>query len=210
MVQRARTLLITGAALLAVAGVVAAHMMREARLSEASLREHGAIVLPTAIEIEPFQLVNHRGEAFTNEDLEGHWTLAFFGYTACPDICPITMRVLSESRRALLDQWGLDVRVLMVTVDPGRDTPERLSEYLEHFSPEFVGVTGTGDALSAFARQLHVASHRGEGDHRASYLVAHSGNIVVLNPRGLYHGVLKMPHRAEGVAAMVGAMARGF
>ncbi|MEE8041180.1 MAG: SCO family protein [Pseudomonadales bacterium] len=193
-----------------MAGLVAAHMLREARLSEASLREHGAIVLSTPIEIEPLQLVNHRGEVFTNEDLEGHWTLAFFGYTSCPDICPTTMRVLSESRRALLDQRGLDVRVLMVSVDPGRDTPERLSEYLEHFSPDFVGVTGTAEALSAFARQLHVASDRVEGDDPASYLVAHSGNIVVLNPRGLYHGVLKMPHRAEGVAAMVDAMVRRF
>ncbi|MEJ2130411.1 MAG: SCO family protein [Gammaproteobacteria bacterium] len=205
--MRQHLLVVLVIALGAVAGIAVFQLGRQASESEEALRERGALVFPEPIVLAPFELVDHAGARFTNEQLEGRWTLAFFGYTYCPDVCPTTMAVLAEAREALA-RSGLEPRLLLVSVDPVRDSPARLAEYVGGFSREFVGVTGTPDALAAFAAQLHVGFTKMPDMHGDDYLVAHGNSIALLNPAGAYHAILKAPHDAENIAAMVSAIAR--
>ncbi len=200
--------LTVGGCLLAVAAVIALFVysvVRETPLTEAQLREYGAFVLPTPRELAPVQLLDHHGQPFDVGRLTGHWTLMFFGYTSCPDICPVTMAVLADAHRRLAEQSGQahPFDVVMVTVDPDRDSVAALADYVPYFDPDFIGVTGDHGDIARLATSVNVAFGKMPGDTPENYLVDHSGNIVVINPRGHYHGFLKMPHKADAIAAVV-------
>jgi protein SCO1 len=175
--------------------------MQEPLLSDAQLRDRGVLVLPTPREIAPFALSNHRGEAFTLDDLTGRWSFLFFGFTNCPDVCPISMAVLSQARRRLEAEFPAlvdDFQGILVSVDPERDDQETLARYVEAFSPEFVGVRGDLAATAAFSTQLNVAFAKVPGND-GGYEVDHTANIVIVNPRGHYHGFVRMPHEADTI-----------
>lgn len=185
----------------AVLGMFVYTKLQEPLLSDAQLRDRGVLVLPTPREIAPFALADHRGAPFTLEDLTGHWSFLFFGFTNCPDICPTSMAVLSQARRRLETEYpGLanDFQGILVSVDPERDDQETLARYVEAFSPDFVGVRGDLAATAAFSTQLNVAFAKVPSDD-GSYQVDHTANIVIVNPRGHYHGFAKMPHDADTI-----------
>ena len=160
-------------------------------LSKAELAANGAISFETPRIIKPFQLVDHKGSPFTLENLQGNWTLLFFGFTTCPDICPTTLAQLSRAVKSLDADILKKTQVVLVSVDPARDTPEKLKPYLEHFNPDFVGVTGDFLPIKRLADNLNVAFNRVVmGD---DYSVDHSGNIILVNPYGHYAGFFKPP-----------------
>ena len=162
-------------------------------LTQPELTNNGAWVFDKPRRLEPFSLVDHHGQAFTGESLQGQWTLVFFGFTYCPDICPTTMAQLSQFVQKL---GGLpeaeDTRVVMVSVDPGRDTVEKLAQYVPYFNPEFIGVTGEFLDIHRFATNLNTPFRKvpGQGE---DYQVDHSANVALINPRGDYHGFFKAP-----------------
>ena len=196
-----------------VLGLFVSSVLRTPVLSEEELREQGVFVLPRPRELSPIELQTHTGEAFTLADLEGQWTFAFFGFTNCPDICPTSMAVMGQARRAL----GEDAfQGLLVTVDPERDTPEALAAYTTTFAPDFLGVTGDLTALVQFGEQVNVAfakvpmlNEDGSADPNG-YLVDHSANIVIFNPRGHYHGFIKYPQQADTITAAFQSLAANF
>jgi protein SCO1/2 len=143
-------------------------------------------------DIGAFAFRDHRGGAFTPESLEGGWTLIFFGFTNCPDICPTTMAFLDQFVGSLEGTEAEDTSVVMVSVDPARDTVEALSTYVPYFNPEFTGVTGEFLDLLRFATALNTPFRKvpGQGE---DYQVDHSANVVLINPRGHYHGFFKAP-----------------
>jgi protein SCO1 len=184
-----------------VVGMFMYTRMQEPLLSDAQLRDRGVLVLPTPREIAPFALSNHRGEPFTLDDLTGRWSFLFFGFTNCPDICPITMAVLSQAQRRLEAEYPAladDFQGILVSVDPERDDQETLAGYVEAFSPEFVGVRGDLAATAAFSTQLNVAFAKVPSDD-GLYQVDHTANIVIVNPRGHYHAFARMPHEADTI-----------
>lgn len=162
-------------------------------LTAAEMKNNGAWVFEQPRRLEPFQLLDHHGQAFTRESLQGHWTLVFFGFTYCPDICPTTMALLNQFMQKL---EGLpeaqDTRVVMVSVDPARDTVEQLAQYVPYFNPDFLGVTGEFLDIHRFATNLNTPFRKvpGQGE---DYQVDHSANIVLINPRGDYHGFFRAP-----------------
>lgn len=173
------------------------------RLSAEELRELGALVYDQPVALQPFSLRDHRGQEFSQTDLLGGWTLIFFGFTSCPDICPLTLTELSQFYQALpADGYGSDTRVVMVSVDPERDTTQRLADYMSSFHPDFVGVNGPYADIAALARQLFIShsppppqaaaqdAHAGHAEAQApdEYLIDHSGNILIINPEGMYYG----------------------
>jgi len=103
-----------------------------------------ATLLPSAKPIATFNLINQKGEAFTLDDLKGHWTFAFFGYTHCPDVCPTSLGMLGRVMRRLKENLPADAmpQGLFVSVDPQRDTPEMLAKYVAYFYPDFIAATG--------------------------------------------------------------------
>jgi protein SCO1/2 len=166
------------------------------------MRERGTFLLPTPRELAPFSLTDQRGEAFTNASLAGHWTLLYFGFTSCPDICPVTLSMLAQAERDLgalgKPELVQNFRVVLVTVDPDKDDPATLGQYVEAFSPSFLGVTGSKSDLAALATQVNVA-FRKVPTKDGGYTVDHTGNIVIVNPRGHYHGFIRPPHEKEKI-----------
>ena len=161
-------------------------------MTDSELKLNGAYMFDTPREIGEFQLLNHRGELFTPASLQGHWTLIFFGFTHCPDICPTTMSFLNELITELAGTEVADTEVVMITVDPARDTVELLAAYVPYFNPDFTGVTGEFLDIHRFATALNTPFRKAPGQD-GDYQVDHSSNVVLINPRGHYQGFFKAP-----------------
>ena len=121
------------------------------------LRELGATIYPESRPIDAFSLLDDQGDSFTNADLVGQWTMLFFGFTSCPDICPITMAELKKFYEQLEDPIKENLNITLVSVDPMRDTPEIVGNYVDKFNKDFVGVTGDFPEIAAVASQFFVA-----------------------------------------------------
>jgi protein SCO1/2 len=148
--------------------------------------------------VQPFKLINTRNETITNADLEGHWTLLLIGYTSCPDVCPMTLARLHQHMDALM-ALPEPLEVWFVSVDPKRDTPEHLREYLSYFDDRIVGLTGEPDVLYELARNLNLV-YVLQGDvHSEQYMVDHSASEVVIDPQGRLYGRFPPQDRVEGV-----------
>jgi protein SCO1 len=161
-------------------------------LSPADMQANGAFLLQTPRDIGDFELLDHRGQPFVPASLEGKWSLLFFGFTYCPDICPTTMAFLNQFVQELEGTESADTQVLMVSVDPARDTVEQLASYVPFFNPEFIGVTGEFLDLHRFATALNTPFRKLPGQDE-NYLVDHGSNVVLINPRGDYHAFFKAP-----------------
>lgn len=147
---------------------------------------------PEPRQLAEVTLVNQQGETVTNEVFKGHWSLLFLGYTFCPDVCPTTMAALGKIYPELKNiSTDSPIQVVFVSVDPKRDTPERLASYVEYFNPEFVAVTGEHKMLFPFARSLGLMYAIAESTDNPNYLVDHSASVVVVDPNGLAIGRFK-------------------
>jgi protein SCO1/2 len=120
------------------------------------LRDIGVTVFPDIRPIQEFELVDQNFESFTSDKLKDRWTILFFGFTSCPDICPITMAELKKFYDQLEPSLKDDLSVVMVSVDPERDDPETIGKYVNGFNQEFLGVTGSVDSIAGVASQFFV------------------------------------------------------
>ena len=145
-----------------------------------------------------FALTDHTGGAYTRRHLTDDWTLLFFGYTHCPDICPITLVTMSASVNAVAALGGEAPRVVFVSVDPERDAPRSLRAYVTTFRDDFLGVTGPHEELRKLTRALGVAYAR-DGDG-PEYLVEHSAALLLVNPKGELQAVFGPPHEPDAIA----------
>ncbi|MGY8785413.1 MAG: SCO family protein [Pseudomonadales bacterium] len=219
LTQKRKTVFIAFLAfdVLVVIALIALFQIRGERDSQAALREIGVTIYPQARTLRDFQLLDQQGEFFTKVDLQGHWSLVFFGFTHCPDICPLTMAELGQFYAGLDFNQDVKPRVLLVTVDPEQDNPESMAAYLANYNEEFIGLSGDPEQISQLAAQLYVgygdavesaaatatASH--EHDARpaeddaaqGNYLIEHSAHIAVINPQGDYYAVMRAPHRDQ-------------
>jgi protein SCO1 len=162
-------------------------------MSDAQLRANDAYLFERPREIGTFALQDDNGQPFTPAQLQGKWSLLFFGFTFCPDICPTTLAQLNQFYGKLEPEYARDTQIILVSVDPARDSAEKLHEYVRYFNPEFRGVTGEFLVLHQLATSLNIpfAKVPGGGDN---YQVEHSGNIALVNPKGHYVGFFKAPH----------------
>ena len=199
-VKRNIRLIVVAVALFAVFAIVAVgKKLSSPRILNAyELRDYGAMMLEEPTELLEFALTDQHGSAFGPEQLRGHWTLVFFGFSHCADICPTTMAVLAETYQALKPEEQADLQVVLVTVDPERDTPKQLGEYLVRFDPGFLGLSGDHAALMGFASQLHSA-YEPEFETTENYQVTHSGNLMLINPEGELHSYFRPPFAHGGL-----------
>ena len=156
------------------------------------MKVNGLYLLETPRNFGEINLIDHHGEAFTRDRLEGRWTMVFFGFTHCPDICPTTMAFLDKFVQELEGTEVADTQVVLMTVDPARDTVEQLAAYVPYFNEEFIGVTGEFLDVHRFATALNTPFRKVPGQDE-NYQVDHSANVVLINPRGDYHGFFKAP-----------------
>ena len=162
-------------------------------MSNEELRINGAVVLNTPRIFSDFELVDHRGEVFNQEHLQDVWTIVFFGFTHCPDICPTTLAILNDTYSKLKDRERERMQIVMISIDPERDTVEKLAEYVPYFNNEFIGVTGNKHLIKRLTAELNVAYNKVPLDSD-DYTVDHSTQLVLINPKGHYHGFFKAPH----------------
>ena len=142
-------------------------------------------------------LVDHRGEPLSRERFEGQWTWLFFGFTHCPDVCPITLDLLARAQRQLAGDEP--PQIALVTVDPERDDPEAMSRYVTHFGTDTLGITGGKDALESLAAAMYVSFGRVPLEN-GGYTMDHSAGIFFVNPRAEVIAVTTPPHTADHVA----------
>ena len=136
---------------------------------------------PPAPDIE---LTRENGDSFRLSDMQGNTVLLFFGYTSCPDVCPTTMAELKQALEKLNEEDANQVRVLFVTVDPERDTPERVQEYVNHFNRDFIGLSGTEPELAEVWQDYGVFRETMEGTSAAGYLVNHTARVTLIDQHG--------------------------
>jgi protein SCO1/2 len=135
---------------------------------------------PPAPEIE---LLRASGRSFQLSEMRGNVVAVFFGYTSCPDVCPTTMAELNQALGQLGDQAD-QVQVLFVTVDPQRDTPERVQEYVDHFNSSFIGLSGAEADLAKVWNDYGVFRQVVEGSSAAGYLVDHTARVTLIDQQG--------------------------
>lgn len=154
-----------------------------------------------------FALIDQDGQPFTLASLQGGWTFLSIGYTQCPDVCPMTLATLDAVARRIAEAAdGRRVearpRILFVSVDPERDTPERLAQYVRYFNPGFLGATGDEIQLRALTAQLGLPYARVEGQDTAmGYLMDHSASILLVDPQGRLTAIFSTPHDAGAMAS---------
>ncbi len=182
-----------------VLGLAFHRFLSPAVLSNAQLAENGLFVYDVPRPVAAFALADHEGRPFTEERLRGKWSLLFFGYTTCPDICPITLATIRQFDQLLQEadpEAAAQLQVAMISVDPQRDTAEKLDAYMGYFDEDYLGVTGQYIDIFNLGRQLNVAFGYTPTEN-GDYLVNHSGEIVLINPEGDFHGFFKVPHDPE-------------
>ena len=157
---------------------------------------------PNPKRITPFFLSDHHGKAFDEQRLNDHWSLMFFGYTHCPDVCPLTLTTLQAVQtslaRAEVDTQNL--QIVFVSVDPERDTLEHLNSYVSFFGNSVLGVTGPIDALEGLTRQLGILHVTKPADDAGNYMVDHSAAVLLIDPQSRLVGVFQSPHSVDNLA----------
>lgn len=159
----------------------------------------------------PFELVNPVGETVRWSDFEGKYRMVYFGYTWCPDVCPFDLnrmmlgyRQWAEENPELAD----DVQPIFITIDPERDTPEKMAEYTANFGDNLLGLTGTPEAIEEAATNFSVFYSRGEEDENVGYLMQHSNAGYLMGREGEPIALLPVDESAEGVAQQLATFVR--
>jgi protein SCO1/2 len=182
-----------------LAGVGAWHLASKRAAAPPVLEQATAFQEPRTL--PEFALVDQAGRAFGPARLRGNWTLVFFGFVNCPDICPTTLATLAAVRKSLADLPESDrPGVAFVSVDPGRDTPELIGQYVGHFDPAFVGATGSADDIEVLTRGLGVAVLSGPADVDGNYAVDHSAAVFLVDPDARVAALFNTPHEAGAIA----------
>ena len=150
----------------------------------------------------PFDLVNGAGETVTDKDFRGKWMLVYFGYTFCPDVCPTSLGTVAAALGGLEPAVVEKITPVFITVDPARDTPEAVGEYVKHFHPDMVGLTGSAEQVEA-AVQAYRAYYKKQPQEDGPYLMDHSSVTYLMNPEGEF-----VRHFSHGIAP--DAMAEGI
>lgn len=155
-----------------------------------------------------FELTNESGETVTEEKFLGEPTAVFFGYTHCPDICPITLGKLRMAIGRMPEELRDDVQVLFVSVDPERDSPGRLREYTGSFGPQFTGLTSDEVTLRQVTKRYRATFSYGSPDQNGDYLVSHPSAVYVFDSQGKARLLMRNDDSAEAIAHDLERLAR--
>lgn len=173
---------------------------REPQVDPTRMLDAGIILLPQSRTVPALSLTNQDGESVQVDELKGKWTLLFFGYTFCPDICPATLAELRQVRSELPETVRERMQPVLVSVDPHRDTPEQLKQYLGFFGEGFTGLTGPLDDIQTLANGVGIPFIPGDTS-RENYTVDHSGNLVIIGPDGRQRGFIRAPLKVQKLKA---------
>jgi len=180
----------------ALAIALAAGVFVAARLqTPASLNT--AFLLPAPTPLPAFSLVDQAGNPVTPDTFRNHWNLVFFGFTHCPDICPTTLQILAAARKELVSSGQEPIpRIVLVSVDPERDSPGVIGRYVDHFGVGNLGITGQLEELRKLTSSLGVFFEKQAGDEE-NYAVDHYAGVILINPDAEFHALFSGPHEVR-------------
>lgn len=183
--------------IIAVAGIAASLLWRH---SEPRIELTTGTLLTPSRRLAEFSLIDAHGRTFGSANLRGRWSVLFFGYTNCPDVCPATLATLAAVEKRLRAAGSIEPpQVIFVSVDAKRDTPAQLAKYVPYFDPQFIGLTAADQPrIEAVARELGVAVII-EPAADGNYTVDHSGALFVVNPDGKLAAILTGPFTADAL-----------
>ena len=153
----------------------------------------GAYFIDPPRQLAEFKLIDDTSKIFLPEEFAGKWNILFFGFTYCPDICPLTMKQMSDVKESL-GEYSDNLRVFIVSVDTDRDKPENLRQYLDNFDKNFKGLTGEIDQIYKFSTQVNAPFFPVVNSPEQNYTVDHSGSLVLISPDAKYAGFFRAPH----------------
>lgn len=155
------------------------------------LKLNGVVTFEQPRLVNNFSLFDQDGVDFDKESLSDKLNLVFFGFTHCPDVCPTTMAYLGHVYEALSEENKNKVQIILVTLDPARDTQALMKPYVEYFNPQFKGLTGEFPQIMSLSNNLNVAFNKVFLDD--GYTIDHTSHVAILNGRGDYAGFIKTP-----------------
>jgi protein SCO1/2 len=166
------------------------------------LLDAGIVLLPQSRSLPELELTNQDGQTVVADQLKDQWSLLFFGYTFCPDICPATLAQLRQLQGQLPAETLSKLRIVLVTVDPNRDTPEQLKKYLDYFDAGFIGLTAEEATIQKLANAVSIPFIPADTS-KENYTVDHSGNLVLIGPDGTQRGFIRAPINNTKLAAQL-------
>lgn len=171
-------------ALVAIVAIGAGYLSYKALLAPKPMQLIS--VLPKLNAVAPFSAKNHDNTSFTEKDFIGQWSIVFFGFTTCPDICPTTMMDMNKVQKGLAKKWQQDTQFVFISVDPERDTVEKLEKYVPAFNPGFIGLTMNMEQTKALTKNLGVAFMKtpAHDNNPDNYLVDHTARWFLIDPLG--------------------------
>jgi cytochrome oxidase Cu insertion factor (SCO1/SenC/PrrC family) len=176
---------------------------------QAPIPSAGGIQLPQGVSLGgPFSLTDQSGRAVTERDFAGGWMLVYFGYSYCPDVCPTELGTMAAAVDAM-GAAGEKVVPALITIDPQRDTPAQLADYVARFHPRMLGLTGTPEQVAEVARRYRVYFARVQRAEMTDYLMDHSSFIYLVGPDARVRALFRPEMRPEDIAAAVAAQMGG-
>ncbi|MBC3952254.1 SCO family protein [Pseudomonas folii] len=169
---------------------------------QTALIDAGIILLPQSRKLPDLTMTNQDGQPVQLNGFKDKWTLLFFGYTYCPDICPTTLAQLRQIKSELPKETLSKLRVVLISVDPNRDTPQQLKQYLGYFDKNFVGLTGSVPDIQKLANGVSIPFIPADTS-KPGYTVDHSGNLALLGPDGNQRGFIRAPFNNQKLLAQL-------
>ena len=185
-----------------VAGLFVYTTISPKELTAAEYKQIGFYKLVRTRQINNFELIEGSNK-FSNNNLKGAWDILFLGFASCPDMCPMTMKKMAMANSNLPEEISSKVNFRMISVDPDRDTPEKMQEYASAFNPNFSGITGDIEVIYKLATDLTLPFVPVIGSDANNYDMDHSMNLAVIDPNGNYFGFFKSPHTPERMAQVL-------
>ncbi|QZI70651.1 SCO family protein [Pseudomonas protegens] len=171
-----------------------------------ALIDAGIILLPQSRTLPAVKMLDQDGQPVVIDELKGKWSLLFFGYTFCPDICPTTLAQLRQIKSELPKEAVDKLQVILVSVDPNRDTPQQLKQYLGYFDKDFKGLTAASvEDLQKLANAVSIPFIPADTS-KPNYTVDHSGNLAVIGPDGHQRGFIRAPLNNQKLVAQLPLM----
>ena len=191
-------------ALSAIIAAISLYILVAIELPDKPLAGQGGAPSEEALIGGKFTLTDHNGNEFNSDTMKGKLSLVYFGFTFCPDICPTSLQKLTNVL-STLDKYQIDVSPVFITVDPSRDTQELLKEYLGHFHPKLLGLTGTNEEIREVADLYKVFYAKAEGADKAgdNYMLDHSSFVYLMDKNGKYLKHFYMTSKAEEIIEFI-------
>ena len=185
-----------------VAGLFVYSTISPKELTVEEYKQIGFYKLVRTRQLNKFELVEGDSK-FTNNDLVGAWDILFLGFASCHDMCPMTMKKMAMANSSLSEEISSKVNFRMISVDPDRDSPEKMQEYAEAFNPSFTGITGNIEVIYKLATDLTLPFVPVVGSDNINYDMDHSMNLAVIDPSGNYFGFFKSPHTPDKMSEVL-------